>query len=154
MDIQSVFWLALLVVLLVIELATLGLTTIWFAGGSLAAFLVSLFYDQLAVEIVVFAAVSAVLLIFTRPFAVKYINRNRVKTNTDSLIGQTAVVTEAVDNLAGTGQAAIAGQTWTARAKEDGIKIQEGSVVTVLKISGVKLIVEPIEALSSASPKA
>lgn len=143
MEIQSIFWLALLVVLLVIELATLGLTTIWFAGGALAAFAVSFFYDQIAVQIVVFAAVSVVLLLFTRPFAVKYVNKNRAKTNVDSLIGRTAVVTEAVDNLAGKGQATISGQVWTARSSQDEVKIEEGAVVTVLKISGVKLIVEP-----------
>lgn len=143
MDMQSVFWLALLVVLLVIELATLGLTTIWFAGGALAAFVLSFFSDLLAAQIGLFAVVSLILLLFTRPFAVKYVNRNRAKTNTDSLIGRTALVTETIDNLAGKGQASVAGQVWTARAAREGEKIPEGTKVKILKISGVKLIVEP-----------
>ena len=104
MDMQSVFWLALLVVLLVIELATLGLTTIWFAGGALAAFVLSFFSDLLAAQIGLFAVVSLILLLFTRPFAVKYVNRNRTKTNTDSLVGRTALVTETIDNLAEKGR--------------------------------------------------
>lgn len=143
MDMQSVFWLALLVVLLVIELATLGLTTIWFAGGALAAFILSFFSDLLAAQIGLFAMVSLILLLFTRPFAVKYVNRNRTKTNTDSLVGRTALVTETIDNLAGKGQASVAGQVWTARAAREGEKIPEGTKVKILKISGVKLIVEP-----------
>lgn len=143
MDMQSVFWLALLVILLVIELATLGLTTIWFAGGALAAFILSFFIDSLGAQIGLFAVVSLLLLLFTRPFAVKYVNRNRAKTNADSLIGRTALVTEAIDNLAGKGQASVAGQVWTARAAGEGGTIPEGTKVQILKISGVKLIVEP-----------
>ena len=86
-----------------------------------------------------------ILLIFTRPFAVKYINQNRVKTNADSLIGETAVVTEAIDNLAGAGQVRVNGQIWTARSSEEDREIPEGTRVRILEISGVKLMVEPEE---------
>ena len=116
MDVQSITWLVLLVIFLAVELATMGLTTIWFAGGALAAFLVSLAGGSLTLQVVVFIAAAVILLIFTRPFAVKYINQNRVKTNADSLIGETAVVTEAIDNLAGAGQVRVNGQIWTARS--------------------------------------
>lgn len=142
MDIQSIVWLALLVIFLAIELATLGLTTIWFAGGALAAFLVSLLAVDLTVQVALFCAVSILLLIFTRPFAVKYVNKSRVKTNVDSLIGKTAVVTEEINNLAGQGQARVSGQIWTARAKDENERIPEGVRVRILEISGVKLIVE------------
>lgn len=145
MDIQSVTWLVLLVILLAVELATMGLTTIWFAGGSLAAFFVSLAGGSTMIQILVFLAVAVILLIFTRPFAVKYINRDRVKTNADSLIGKTAVVTEAIDNLAGRGQARVNGQMWTARTKDENQKIPADTKVKILEISGVKLIVEPEE---------
>lgn len=143
MDIQSIVWLALLVLFLAVELATMGLTTIWFAGGALAAFLVSLAGGSILIQVLVFLAVAVILLIFTRPFAMKYINQNRVRTNADSLIGKTAVVTEQIDNLAGQGQARVNGQIWTARAKEENQKIPMDTRVTILEISGVKLIVEP-----------
>mgnify|MGYP002230236594 CR=1 FL=1 len=80
------------------------------------------FSDLLAAQIGLFAMVSLILLLFTRPFAVKYVNRNRTKTNTDSLVGRTALVTETIDNLAGKGQASVAGQVWTARAAREGAK--------------------------------
>ncbi len=144
MSIESIVWLALLVVLLVIEIATLGLTTIWFAAGALGAFVVSLFQVGLPVQILVFAVVSVILLLFTRPFAVRFVNRNREKTNADRLIGMTAVVTETINNLAAQGQAQVAGQIWTARA-DDGEIIPTGSSVRVLRIDGVKLIVEALE---------
>lgn len=145
MGMQSMVWLVLLVIFLAVELATLGLTTIWFAGGALAAFFVSLAGGSGTIQLVLFIVVTVVLLIFTRPFAVKYVNRDRVKTNVDSLIGKTAVVTEAIDNLAGEGQAQVNGQMWTARAKAEELKIPAGTRVRILEISGVKLMVEPEE---------
>ncbi len=152
MSIQAIVWLALLVVLLAIELLTLGLTTIWFAGGALAAFLAAMLGWNLTLQIVLFGAVSVILLIFTRPFAVKYVNKSRVQTNVDSLIGRTAVVTEEIDNLAGTGQAQVAGQDWTARSKEEGRKIPPGTKVKIQAISGVKLIVEPCGIQEEGTP--
>lgn len=142
MERELIFWLVLLVVLLVIELATLGLTTIWFAGGAAAAFVASILGAGLVVQIVVFLAVSILLLVFTRPFAAKYINKNRVRTNVDSLLGQKAVVTQDIDNLAGTGEARVDGKVWMARTENDGEQIVCGTTVTILEVSGVKLIVE------------
>ncbi len=142
MERELIFWLVLLVVLLVIELATLGLTTIWFAGGAAAAFVASILGAGLVVQIVVFLAVSILLLVFTRPFAAKYINKNRVRTNVDSLLGQKAVVTQDIDNLAGTGEARVDGKVWMARTENDGQQIMCGTTVTILGVSGVKLIVE------------
>ncbi|NBH98861.1 NfeD family protein [Hominisplanchenecus murintestinalis] len=142
MERELIFWLVLLVVLLVIELATLGLTTIWFAGGAAAAFVASILGAGLVVQIVVFLAVSILLLVFTRPFAAKYINKNRVRTNVDSLLGQKAVVTQDIDNLAGTGEARVDGKVWMARTENDGEQIVCGTTVTILGVSGVKLIVE------------
>ena len=142
MVIDAIFWLIAMIVLLGIEVATLGLTTIWFAGGCLAAFAASLLGAGTAAQILVFFVVSLVLLFVTRPIAVKYFNRERTRTNVDSLIGRTAVVTQDIDNLKGTGAAVVNGQTWTARAREDGQKLAEGTVVKICSISGVKLIVE------------
>lgn len=143
MEIQSIIWMILLVLFLVVEFATMGLTTIWMAGGALSAFFVSMAGGSLAVQLLVFLIVTIVLLIVTRPFAVRYINRDRVKTNADSLIGKIAIVTEDIDNIAGTGQAQVEGQMWTARAKAEEQLITKGTRVKVVEISGVKLMVEP-----------
>lgn len=141
---QAVVWLALLVVFLVIEAVTLGLTTIWFAGGALAAFVLAVLGADTLIQIAAFCAVSVVLLIVTRPAAVRLLNRDRVKTNAESLIGETAVVTEAVDNLANAGRVQVKGQSWAARASSDDTRIETGKQVRIMKISGVKLIIEEV----------
>lgn len=141
-NIQAVVWMVLLVVLLATEAMTLGLTTIWFAVGSFVAFILALNGAELLTQIMVFCIVSVVLLIFTRPAAARWLNRGRVQTNAGSLIGDTAVVTEAIDNLEGCGQVQVRGQYWTARAEDDVQKIPVGRIVKIKEISGVKLIVK------------
>ena len=137
------YWLVLFIFLLGIEILTLGLTTIWFAGGALLAFFVSLFGGGLVPQAVVFIAVSLVLLVFTRPLAMKYLNRRTVKTNAESLEGRDCVVQEAIDNLRAEGTVTVDGVVWTARASEDDCLIPEGTLVTIVQIQGVKLIVKP-----------
>ena len=139
---QVVFWLILLIILVAIEIATMGLTTIWFAGGAFVAIIAAALNTPLYVQITLFLIVSVVLLLFTRPIAMKYFNKDRIKTNAESLIGKQAVVTEDIDNLLAVGLVSINGQEWTARNVVDGMKIPKGTVVIVRDISGVKLIVE------------
>lgn len=142
--IQAVVWLLLLVLLLGLEAVTLGLTTIWFAGGALTGFILSLIGVDLLWQLIMFCVVSVLLLIFTRPVAVKWLNKDRVKTNAESLIGEAAVVVEQIDNLTGSGQVQVRGQFWTARNEEvegNGV-IEIGKTVKIQKISGVKLIVK------------
>ena len=120
---------------------TLGLTTVWFAGGALVAFLVSLAGGPLWLQLLLFIAVSVVLLLFTRPLAMKYLNKDVQKTNVDSIPGQKGIVTATIDNLKAEGQVTIQGMEWTARAK-NGNTIEKGKVVRVTAVEGVKLIVE------------
>lgn len=141
-NMQAVVWLVLLVLLLIIEALTLGLTTIWFAGGALVSFIMATAGIEVLVQIIAFCVVSVLLLIITRPAAVRWVNKDRVKTNAESLIGSTAVITEAIDNLAGKGQVQVRGQYWTARAANDDHRIEAGTTVKIKQISGVKLIVE------------
>lgn len=138
----TIMWLIILIVLIAIEIGTMGLTTIWFAGGSLIATIVAALGAPLYLQIVLFFTVSIVLLVFTRPIAVKYFNKDRVKTNAESLVGRQAIVTSQIDNLQGIGQVTVGGQEWSARASEEEAVIPIGVVVTVLAIHGVKLIVE------------
>ena len=137
----SIIWLVVLAILLVIEFLTLGLTTVWFAGGALVAFLVSLAGGPLWLQLLLFIAVSVVLLLFTKPLAVKYLNKDVQKTNVDSIPGQKGIVTATIDNLKAEGQVTIQGMEWTARAK-NGNTIEKGKVVRVTAVEGVKLIVE------------
>ena len=118
----SVFmWLIVLVVMLVIEMATLSLTTIWFAGGALVAIIASSFGAKLSLQAFIFLAVSLLILFLLRPSAVKYFNGKRTKTNASGLIGLEAKVLETVDNDNMTGKAVVNGQEWTARAVKDGM---------------------------------
>lgn len=139
---MTVVWLVILVALVVIELLTMGLTTVWFAGGALAATLASLLHLPVILQIILFLVVSALLLYFTRPIAVKYFNKDRVKTNAESLVGKQAIVISEIDNLQGIGQVTVGGQEWTARTTQEGISLPVGSVVVIRAISGVKLMVE------------
>ena len=136
------FWVILLVGFVVIEVATMGLTTIWFAGGALAAAITAALHLPSYVQIATFIVVSMVLIFFTRPIAVRYFNKDRVKTNAESMVGKKAIVTGAIDNIKAQGQVTVSGMEWTARSVSDDITIAEGAVVTIVAISGVKLIVE------------
>ena len=132
---DGVYWLIIVIVMAVIEIITLGLTTIWFAGGALAAFIASLLGADLAMQIILFIVVSVVLMALTRPLAVNYLNTDRVKTNAESLIGKLGVVKEKVDNLNAQGIVSVEGQEWTARAIDDEM-IPLYAVVEVVEING------------------
>lgn len=138
----TTIWLIIFVACIVVEIITMGLTTIWFAGGSLIASVAAAIGAPLWLQIVLFVAVSLVLLYFTRPIAVKYFNKDRVKTNAESLVGKQAIVISEIDNLQGIGQVTVGGQEWSARTTRDGIILPVGSVVIIRAISGVKLLVE------------
>ncbi len=139
---MTVVWLVILVALVVIELLTMGLTTVWFAGGALAAALASLLHLPFMLQVILFLVVSGLLLYFTRPLAVKYFNKDRVRTNAESLVGRQAIVISEIDNLQGIGQVNVGGMEWSARTKTDDTALPVGAVVIVLAIDGVKLIVE------------
>lgn len=134
-------WIAMFVVLIIIEFLTMGLTTIWFAGGALVALFANLFGANSVIQWILFFLVSIVLLLATRPFAVRYLNKGRVTTNVDSLIGQVGIVEQEIDNLKAMGNIMINGQDWTARSISNDILIEKGKTVVVKSIEGVKLIV-------------
>ena len=139
METTSICWLVVFILLILIELATMGLTTIWFAGGAVAGFVASMLGANVVIQAAAFFAVSILLLFFTRPFAVRYINSNKTKTNVDGLIGQEALVLEEINNIRETGCAKLEGKEWTARSMNDTV-IPKDTVVTVERIEGVKLI--------------
>ncbi len=138
---EAIVWLVIFALLVIIEIITLGLTTLWFATGALVAFLVTFVGGPIWLQVILFLVVSIIMLCFTRPVAQRYINQNVMKTNVDSLIGQTAKVTVGIDNINCEGYAILNGQEWTARAENDDDRIPADTLVTVKAISGVKLIV-------------
>ena len=142
---EMIFWTVLLILMIVVEALTMGLTTIWFAAGALAAVIAAACNAPLFVQIALFLIVSVATLVFTRPLAVRYFNGERTKTNVGSLVGQKGIVTGKIDNLKGSGQVTLNGMEWTARAAQKDRIIPEGSVVVVRSIEGVKLIVDAEE---------
>lgn len=141
---DSIVWLGVLILMILLELATMGLTTIWFAGGALAAFIAALCGASLLVELGLFLVVSFLLLFAFRPLAMRYVNSRTVKTNVEGLAGETARVTEEINNEMGQGTAVLNGQEWTARSADDTV-IPAGSLVVVDAVSGVKLLVHKKE---------
>ena len=139
---EPIMWLILLACFLVVEAITVGLTTIWFAGGALVAAIASGLGAGILTQWVLFLVISLVLLIFTRPLAVRYMNKGVPKTNVNSLIGERAVVIQKINNLEQTGQVRINDIEWTARTADDGEEIPTGAVVEIEEIRGVKLIVK------------
>lgn len=138
---MQLWWLAIFIILLLIEIFTLGLTTIWFAGGALLAFFATMLGFDWPVQVILFLGVSLVLLIFTRPVALKFFNAKRVKTNSEGFIGKTAIVKQTINNDLSTGQVMFNGIEWTARSAADS-QIDEGKTVVITAIDGVKLIVK------------
>ena len=140
MDTVEIVWAVLIVLFLIIEGATAGLTSIWFAAGAVAGLVLSLLGVGLVWQIVAFIVVTIVTLLLTRPLAIKYVSTKVQATNADRVIGQTGIVLEEVNNIAGTGSVKIGGKIWTARS-EDGSEIAKETLVTGKKINGVTLVV-------------
>lgn len=134
-------WFILVLVLLFIELITINLVTIWFVIGSLAAMITTLITDNVTIQIIVFIVVSLISLIATKPFIKKMRTRKIIPTNLDRVIGKTGIVTKEITKDS-YGEVKVEGSIWTATSKT---KIEKGSQIEVLKIDGVKLVVEKIK---------
>ncbi len=152
MNEMLIVWLILLIVTIVVEVYSLGLTSIWFSGGALAAIAADLLGAPIPVQVILFLGVSLLLLFSTRPIAVRYFNRDRVRTNVESMVGRQGVVTGEVDNLQGIGQVTVSGQEWSAVGADDGLRIPVGTVVDVLAVRGVKLVVKVDEQMKRVDP--
>lgn len=154
-DVESIMtltWLVLLILFAAGEAATVGLTSIWFAAGALAALIAALLGGALWIQITLFLAVSILCMAAVRPLAKKHLNSKVEHTNADRVLGQEAQVTEDIDNIHGRGAVIIRGVTWTARSQDDS-PIPAGTMVRVLRIEGVKVFVERIPAPASPKPE-
>ncbi len=141
MPVWTYIWLAVLIVSILVEAGTMGLVSIWFAAGALAAWVLAMLGVGELVQCAVFVAVSALLLIFTRPLVKKYLTPKIQPTNVDAVIGREGVVIQTIDMLEGTGQVKLRGQIWSAKTDENVNRIPEGTIVEVVRVEGVKLYV-------------
>lgn len=140
----KLIWLILMILFLIMEANTVSLVSAWFAVGSLAALIASLFGAPGWLQITLFLATSAATLACLRPLVRKYIKPKIVPTNTDALLHSQGYVTEDIDNLAARGQVKLGAMEWTARST-NGNPIPQGTLVKVDKIEGVKAYVTPVE---------
>lgn len=142
---DPIYWLVALGVFVVLEMISLGLTSIWFAGGCLVAFVVALLGAPFWMQIVLFLAVSILLLIFTKPVVEKHLNHNREKTNVDSVKMRQGKVIEEIDNFNQKGAVLLDGMEWMARNAASDEKISVGARVIVQEVRGAHLEVVKIE---------
>jgi len=140
MSTMTIIWLVIAVVMGVTEACTVQLVSVWFAIGSAAACITSLFTDQIYIQVIVFVVVTAIALAVTRPLVKKLKRKRPEATNADRYIGRSAVVVEAIDNDHAKGLVKVDNEKWTARSA-DGQLIEPGDRVVVTAIEGVKLIV-------------
>ena len=142
MNWAAILWLVLMVMFLLLEAGTVAVVSLWFAAGSLASMIVSFLGGAFWLQVAVFLATAGVLLAALRPLVRKYFTPKLTKTNVDSVIGSTGLVTVAIDNVSAVGQVKLGAMYWTARSTS-GLVIPEGTLVQVDRVEGVKVFVSP-----------
>lgn len=144
MDWFAILWLVLMIVFILIEVSTVSMVSIWFASGALTALIASLCNAPLWLQIVLFAVVSAALLLALRPLARKYFTPRLTKTNVDAVVGTEGLVTQRIDNLSASGSVKLGGVEWSARSTS-GAPLEEGTRIRVDRVEGVKVFVTAAE---------
>ena len=132
-----IFWLVLVIVLTIIELATTNLLSVWFVISGIVALILSFFIDNVAVVSTIFAVLGIILLFTTRPLLKKYLPTQQARTNADRIIGMHGVVTEEIKKNV-VGEVKVDGKRWSAVSNA---KIPVGSEVIIDAIDGVKVVV-------------
>ena len=141
---MTIVWTGAIILFGVVEAVTAGLVCIWFVAGALVALIAAFLGATLAIQIVLFLAVSAAALALTRPVLRKITNANATPTNADRVLGEVAKVTETIDNENSAGAVYVDGKTWSARSA-DGTVIPAGERVRIESMEGVKLFVKHVE---------
>lgn len=144
MELLTILWLALMVLFLVTEAATVTMVSLWFAAGALTALVASLLHAPVWLQVVLFLTVSALLLAALRPMVRKHFTPKLSKTNVDAIVGSKGYVTADIDNVGATGTVKLGAMEWTARSST-GHVIPKGTLVQVDKVEGVKAFVTPVE---------
>ena len=134
-------WLGIVIVLVLIELATVNLVTVWYIASGIISMLLSIFIDNFFIQFLVFVILGTILLVTTREYLVKLIDSTKTKTNLDRVIGMEGICTEEIKKN-NPGEVKVDGKRWTAISTK---KIKVDSTVRVLEIDGVKLKVEEVK---------
>jgi membrane protein implicated in regulation of membrane protease activity len=134
-------WLAAIIVFIVLEAVTYQIVSIWFAIGAVGGLIAAVLGAPFNVQMIVFIAVSIVMLICLRPISRKLVKSKAEKTNVDGLIGKEVLITKEVNNIHSSGEGKVGGSVWTVRSSDDSV-IKENEVAVIEKIEGVKLIVK------------
>ncbi|MBE6695765.1 MAG: NfeD family protein [Ruminococcaceae bacterium] len=136
---MQILWLCVIIAAVVVEAFTSGLVSIWFVPSAFVSLILTVFDISTEVQIAVFVVLSACFL-----FAFKLLSKRRIKKgaklNLDAIIGEKAVVVDKIQNIAGSGQVKVHNQIWSARSSDPDVIFEEGDVVSVVAIEGVKLI--------------
>lgn len=138
---QWIVWIAVIIILTAIEILSVNLTTIWFVVSGVVALLFSFVNDNYLIQFTIFVILGVILLITTKPILVKKLKHNHESTNLDRVINMEGVVTEKITKT-NPGEVKVDGKKWTAQSNKT---INEGEIVKVLEINGVKLRVEKVE---------
>ncbi|HIU57179.1 MAG TPA: NfeD family protein [Candidatus Ornithomonoglobus merdipullorum] len=138
---MEILWLAGIVAFIILEAVTYQLISIWFVIGAIGGLIAAMCGVDFYVQMAVFLAISILLLILLRPVSMKLIKKQDFKSNADSLIGKSILVTQEVNNIKGTGQGKVNGMVWTVRSETDET-IAAGELAEIKRIEGVKLIVK------------
>ncbi len=144
-----IVWSVLAALFLVIELVTVGMVSIWFLMGALAALLSAALGAALWVQIVLFVLISGICFAFLYPRLKRFVRKTQQPTNADRVLGQTCRVVRSIDNVSGTGAVRVDGRVWTARS-ENGERMESGEFAEVVDMQGVKLIVRPADRPAAA----
>jgi membrane protein implicated in regulation of membrane protease activity len=139
MNYMPFFWIAVIVLSVIAEVNTAALVAIWFMPSAIVATVLAFFNVPIFVQALVFTALSALFIIFSKTIFNKTLRPNHTPTNADAVIGETAIVTERICNIENKGLVKVRGQIWSARSA-DGAELEEGETVSVISIEGVKLI--------------
>ncbi len=141
-------WLIAAGIFFVGEIITVGFLIFWLGVGALLAMLISFITESVLIQIATFVISSTILILFTKPLAKRITKSDNIVTNSSSLINKNGIVLSEINTLEGTGQVKVCGEIWSAKTERN-INIQEGTQIKVLKIDGVKLIVEPVKTPST-----
>ena len=145
------FWLIAAGIFFIIEMATVGFLVFWFGIGALITMVCSLFISNVYAQASIFIITSTLLIFLTKPFVNKFVNKGKgVTTNAYSVIGKTAIVTQEINPMLGTGQIKISGETWSAKTESEEV-ISKDSEVTIEKIDGVKAVVKLVKSPSKVN---
>lgn len=143
-------WLVIAGLFFVIEMLTVGFFVFWFGIGALVAMLSSfIFPDNIILQCSVFVISSVILLLLTKPLVDKFTKKDKkIETNVFSIIGKKGIVIEDINPTVGIGQIKVSGEVWSAKTV-DGEKLEKGSEITIVKVDGVKAVVEPVNSRSN-----